>query len=63
MLGNGTVAFVLIFSRSKMDVPRFLVCNLAAADLFMGIYLGSTKKKNTVKNVKISFYDVKSFST
>ncbi|XP_076478590.1 G-protein coupled receptor rickets isoform X4 [Bombus vancouverensis nearcticus] len=40
MLGNGTVAFVLIFSRSKMDVPRFLVCNLAAADLFMGIYLG-----------------------
>lgn len=65
MLGNGTVVFVLIFSRSKMDVPRFLVCNLAAADFFMGIYLGSTtkKKKNTVKNVKISFYDVKSFST
>ncbi|XP_076753851.1 G-protein coupled receptor rickets isoform X3 [Xylocopa sonorina] len=25
---------------SKMDVPRFLVCNLAAADFFMGIYLG-----------------------
>ncbi|CAH1988441.1 unnamed protein product [Acanthoscelides obtectus] len=25
MLGNGTVVFVLIFSRSKMDVPRFLV--------------------------------------
>lgn len=23
-----------------MDVPRFLVCNLAAADFFMGIYLG-----------------------
>ncbi|XP_050587579.1 lutropin-choriogonadotropic hormone receptor isoform X2 [Bombus affinis] len=40
MLGNGTVVFVLIFSRSKMDVPRFLVCNLAAADFFMGIYLG-----------------------
>jgi len=40
MLGNGTVVFVLIFSRSKMDVPRFLVCNLAAADLFMGVYLG-----------------------
>lgn len=32
--------FVLIFSRSKMDVPKFLVCNLAAADFFMGIYLG-----------------------
>ncbi|KAK9701125.1 Leucine rich repeat [Popillia japonica] len=40
MLGNGTVVFVLIFSRSKMDVPRFLVCNLAAADFCMGIYLG-----------------------
>lgn len=40
MLGNGIVVFVLIFSRSKMDVPRFLVCNLAAADFFMGVYLG-----------------------
>lgn len=40
MLGNGTVVFVLVFSRSKMDVPRFLVCNLAAADFFMGVYLG-----------------------
>lgn len=40
LLGNGTVVFVLIFSRSKMDVPRFLVCNLAASDFFMGIYLG-----------------------
>lgn len=40
MLGNGTVVFVLIFSRSKFDVPRFLVCNLAAADFFMGVYLG-----------------------
>jgi leucine-rich repeat-containing G protein-coupled receptor 6 len=40
MLGNGTVVFVLTFSRSKMDVPRFLVCNLAMADFFMGVYLG-----------------------
>lgn len=40
LLGNGTVVFVLLFSRSKMDVPRFLVCNLAAADFFMGLYLG-----------------------
>lgn len=29
-----------------MDVPRFLVCNLAAADFFMGVYLGERKKKN-----------------
>ncbi|XP_013788987.1 follicle-stimulating hormone receptor-like [Limulus polyphemus] len=40
MLGNGVVVFVLLFGRSKMDVPRFLVCNLAVADFFMGIYLG-----------------------
>lgn len=40
MLGNGTVVFVLVFSRTKLDVPRFLVCHLACADFFMGIYLG-----------------------
>ncbi|KAH9645388.1 hypothetical protein HF086_000006 [Spodoptera exigua] len=40
LLGNGTVVFVLICSRSRIDVPRFLVTNLAAADFFMGIYLG-----------------------
>ncbi|XP_076351299.1 uncharacterized protein LOC143247328 isoform X2 [Tachypleus tridentatus] len=40
ILGNGVVFFVLVFGRSKMDVPRFLVCNLALADFFMGIYLG-----------------------
>ncbi|CAH0663833.1 unnamed protein product [Chilo suppressalis] len=40
LLGNGTVVFVLVFSRSRIDVPRFLVTNLAAADFFMGLYLG-----------------------
>ncbi|CAL1299590.1 unnamed protein product [Larinioides sclopetarius] len=40
MLGNGVVVIVLLFGRSKIDVPRFLVCNLAMADFFMGIYLG-----------------------
>ncbi|GFT27538.1 thyrotropin receptor [Nephila pilipes] len=40
LLGNGIVVIVLIIGRSKMDVPRFLVCNLASADFFMGIYLG-----------------------
>jgi leucine-rich repeat-containing G protein-coupled receptor 6 len=40
LLGNGAVVFVLIFARSKIDVPRFLVCNLGMADFFMGIYLG-----------------------
>ncbi|KAI8441213.1 hypothetical protein MSG28_009436 [Choristoneura fumiferana] len=40
LLGNGTVVFVLVFSRSRIDVPRFLVTNLAAADFFMGVYLG-----------------------
>ncbi|XP_023289473.1 lutropin-choriogonadotropic hormone receptor-like [Orussus abietinus] len=55
MLGNGTVVFVLIFSRSKMDVPRFLVCNLAAADFFMGIYLG----KGSLGSGKTSWSGVK----
>ncbi|XP_015924639.2 leucine-rich repeat-containing G-protein coupled receptor 5 [Parasteatoda tepidariorum] len=40
LLGNGIVVIVLIVGRSKMDVPRFLVCNLAMADFFMGVYLG-----------------------
>ncbi|KAG8193840.1 hypothetical protein JTE90_029572 [Oedothorax gibbosus] len=40
LLGNGVVVVVLLFGRSKIDVPRFLVCNLAMADFFMGIYLG-----------------------
>ncbi|XP_064635082.1 leucine-rich repeat-containing G-protein coupled receptor 5-like [Lineus longissimus] len=40
LLGNGCVLFVLISSRTKMDVPRFLICNLAVADFLMGIYLG-----------------------
>lgn len=48
LLGNGTVVFVLVFSRSRIDVPRFLVTNLAAADFFMGIYLGNFP--NTSKN-------------
>ncbi|KPL94032.1 thyrotropin receptor-like protein [Sarcoptes scabiei] len=45
LIGNGTVLVVLVFGRrkrrrsSKLDVPRFLVCNLAVADFFMGIYL------------------------
>ncbi|XP_041366916.1 uncharacterized protein LOC121381645 [Gigantopelta aegis] len=40
LLGNGVVLFVSVTSRTKMDVPRFLICNLACADFFMGIYLG-----------------------
>ncbi|XP_060552308.1 leucine-rich repeat-containing G-protein coupled receptor 4-like isoform X2 [Ruditapes philippinarum] len=40
VLGNGTVLFVSLTSKSKMDVTRFLICNLAMSDLCMGIYLG-----------------------
>ncbi|CAL4136932.1 unnamed protein product, partial [Meganyctiphanes norvegica] len=40
LLGNATVVVVLISARSKMDVPRFLVTNLAIADFCMGLYLG-----------------------
>ena len=40
LLGNAVVLFVSVSSRSKMDVPRFLICNLACADFCMGVYLG-----------------------
>ncbi|XP_055360598.1 follicle-stimulating hormone receptor isoform X2 [Betta splendens] len=39
LLGNGVVLLVLLGSRSKLTVPRFLMCHLAFADLCMGIYL------------------------
>ena len=40
LLGNAVVIFVIIATRSRLDVPRFLICNLAFADLCMGVYLG-----------------------
>ncbi|XP_052065333.1 leucine-rich repeat-containing G-protein coupled receptor 5-like [Mytilus californianus] len=40
IFGNGTVLFVSISGRSTMNVPRFLICNLALADFCMGVYLG-----------------------
>ena len=39
LLGNSIVLFVLITSRSKFGVPKFLMCNLAFADFVMGVYL------------------------
>ena len=40
LVGNGIVILVIVFSRTKIDVSRFLICNLACADFAMGIYLG-----------------------
>lgn len=37
--GNVTVLFVLLTSRYKLTVPRFLMCNLSFADFCMGLYL------------------------
>nr|XP_058934633.1 follicle-stimulating hormone receptor [Kogia breviceps] len=37
--GNILVLMVLMTSQSKLTVPRFLMCNLAFADLCIGIYL------------------------
>ncbi|XP_024408836.1 follicle-stimulating hormone receptor isoform X1 [Desmodus rotundus] len=37
--GNITVLVILITSQYKLTVPRFLMCNLAFADLCTGIYL------------------------
>jgi hypothetical protein len=39
LVGNLSVLLVLLSSRFRMTVPKFLMCNLALADLFMGIYL------------------------
>ncbi|KAI1240488.1 hypothetical protein IHE44_0008911 [Lamprotornis superbus] len=37
--GNTVVLIILISSQYKLTVPRFLMCNLAFADLCIGIYL------------------------
>ncbi|NXH11075.1 FSHR protein, partial [Bucco capensis] len=37
--GNTVVLLILISSQYKLTVPRFLMCNLAFADLCIGIYL------------------------
>uniref|UniRef100_H3CD69 Thyrotropin receptor n=1 Tax=Tetraodon nigroviridis TaxID=99883 RepID=H3CD69_TETNG len=39
LLGNAAVLLVLLGSRSKLTVPRFLMCHLAFSDLCMGVYL------------------------
>ncbi|KAJ8396060.1 hypothetical protein AAFF_G00025920 [Aldrovandia affinis] len=39
IVGNSAVLLVLLTSRYKLTVPRFLMCHLAFADLCMGIYL------------------------
>uniref|UniRef100_A0A8C4TDL1 Thyrotropin receptor n=1 Tax=Erpetoichthys calabaricus TaxID=27687 RepID=A0A8C4TDL1_ERPCA len=39
ILGNVFVLLILLTSHYKLTVPRFLMCNLAFADLCMGIYL------------------------
>lgn len=39
VLGNLAVLLVLLSSRFRMTVPKFLMCNLALADLCMGTYL------------------------
>lgn len=40
VFGNITVLVVLIVNCGKLDVPRYLIINLAFADLCLGIYLG-----------------------
>lgn len=39
VVGNLAVLIVLMSSRFTMTVSKFLMCNLAFADLMMGIYL------------------------
>ncbi|XP_071485754.1 follicle-stimulating hormone receptor-like [Diadema antillarum] len=39
LIGNFIVLLVLASQRHKMTVPKFLMCNLSLADLWMGVYL------------------------
>ena len=39
LLGNGTVLFIGIATREKLESNEFLICNLAFADFCMGVYL------------------------
>ncbi|KAG8323560.1 hypothetical protein J6590_001273 [Homalodisca vitripennis] len=39
LFGNLAVIFVLLSSRFRLTVPKFLICNLALADFCMGAYL------------------------
>lgn len=52
LLGNGTVLFVGIAAREKLESSEFLICNLAFADFCMGLYL-----------VFLATVDVRTFGT
>ncbi|XP_066148503.1 follicle-stimulating hormone receptor-like isoform X2 [Euwallacea fornicatus] len=39
VVGNISVIIVIWFSKTEINVSRFLICNLAFADLCMGLYL------------------------
>lgn len=39
VVGNVTVLVVLVNRSFKLTTPKFLMCNLALADLVMGVYL------------------------
>lgn len=39
ILGNLAVIFVTLASGEKVDVPNFMICNLAVADFLLGVYL------------------------
>lgn len=39
VIGNVSVLIVLLSNQSEFTVPKLLVCNLAFADLCMGVYL------------------------
>ena len=39
LLGNGTVLFVAIGALEKLETYQFIMCHLAIADFFMGVYL------------------------
>lgn len=56
LLGNGTVLFVAIAAREKLEVYQFLICCLAFADFCMGVYLAFLAAVDIRTFGAVSFY-------
>ena len=56
LLGNGTVLFVAIAAREKLEVYQFLICCLAFADFCTGVYLAFLAAVDIRTFGDVSFY-------
>lgn len=56
LLGNGTVLFVAIAAKEKLEVYQFLICCLAFADFCTGVYLAFLAAVDIRTFGDVSFY-------